>query len=150
MKRFALALAKMRPRLESYAEKTDKQIDRVATRAGGETMAAVARVMSLVDRKRRLVDLAVIWSRMTAALTENEKRVLCERSEARTEESIAEELGVCRGTVRNYYNRALDKCAFALGSVRQTGFDLNEYDELLNLPVGRTISVEPRRSSSRA
>ena len=144
MVQFALALTRMRPRLETYAEKTDRQIDAAATRAGGETRAVVARVMRLVDRKRRLVDLALIWSRMTAALTEKEKRVLCERCGSRTEESIAEELGVCRGTVRNYYNRALDKCVFALSSVKKTGFDLGEYDDILGLPVGKEFTAEPR------
>lgn len=148
MKRFAIALAKLKPRLESCAEKTDKQIDRLATHAGGETSAVVAKVMSLVDRKRRLVDLALIWSRMTASLSEKEKRVLRERSEARTEESLAEEMGVCRGTIRNYFNRALEKCMYALFAVRQTGFDLGEYDELLGLPVGRELETLLRRSAS--
>lgn len=147
MKRFALALAKLKPRLERHAEITDRQIDRIATSAGGETCAVVAKVMSLVDRKRRLVDLALIWSRMIASLTENEKRVLCERSISRTEESIAEELGVCRGTVHNYLNRALEKCGYALFAIKQTGFDLNEYGDLLGLPPMWESKTDSRRCS---
>ena len=119
MKGFAMAAAKLMPRLEKQAERTDALMDRVAADPSLTTEQAIEKMLARVERKRAMCELSRLYPRMTSLLTPRERFVFESRSRGMTEEALAAALGVSRGTVVRTYLAALKKCAWFLGAAKK-------------------------------
>ena len=135
MDNFALGIIASAPRLKKYAVRTDALLDRTAADATLTTERAIKRMLRLIERKRAAEAAADLYRRMMSVMTERERTAIRGRAAGRTEESLAEEIGVCRSTVHACAVRALEKCRWMLGAMRKSGYDFSVFAPLgMNLP----------------
>ena len=121
MERFAIAAAKLMPRLDRLAARTDAQLERTAADTTLTTGQAIDRMLELTERKRAIVGLHRLYMRMMSVLRPREKRVFEQRARGVTEEAIAADLGISRATVVRTYETALKKCKWFLCAAEAVG-----------------------------
>lgn len=121
MERFAIAAAKLMPRLDRLAARTDAQLERTAADTTLTTGQAIDRMLELTERKRAIVGLHRLYMRMMSVLRPREKRVFEQRARGVTEEAIAASLGISRATVNRTYEAALRKCKVFLDAAKKVG-----------------------------
>ena len=121
MERFAIAAAKLMPRLDRLAARTDAQLERTAADTTLTTGQAIDRMLELTERKRAIVGLHHLYMRMMSVLRPREKRVFEQRARGVTEEAIAADLGISRATVVRTYETALKKCKWFLRAAEAVG-----------------------------
>ena len=144
MNEYAIAILKARPRLEQAEEKLQAKLERLACGMCGDTMEVIDKMLTIIDMKRQLVDVAEAYSRMSACMTKNELTALTEKLKGVRDESIAEELGVCRNTVRALVERAGYKCDGAVTARKKSGLDPTEFTEALTVFGGLRTSAAHR------
>ena len=121
MERFAIAAAKLMPRLDRLAARTDAQLERTAADTTLTTGQAIDRMLELTERKRAIVGLAALYERMVGVLRPRERSVFEQRARGGTEEAIAASLGISRATVVRTYETALKKCKWFLHAAEAVG-----------------------------
>lgn len=141
MNEYAIAILKTRPRLEQAEEKLQAKLERLACGMCGDTMKVIDKMLTIIDLKRQLVDIAEAYGRLAACMTKSEMIALTERLKGAREESIAEELGLCRNTVRALVERAGYKCDGAVTAMKKSGLDPTDYEEALTMLGGLRQSV---------
>lgn len=132
MNEYAIAILKARPRLEQAEEKLQAKLERLACGMCGETTEVIDKMLEVIDLKRQLTDIAEAYRRIESCLTGNELTALTERLNGEHEESIAEELGVCRNTVRITLERAGYKCDGVITAMKKSGLDPTDFAQMLS------------------
>ncbi len=133
MNEYAVAILKAYPRLERAEEKLQARIERLASSMSGETVWVIDRILALIETKRQLIDIAEAYRRLSSSMTESELTVLKDKVGGMQEESISDELGVCRNTVRAMIERAAKKCENVVFAMKKSGLDPDEFKEALCL-----------------
>ena len=121
MEKFAIAAARLMPRLDAISAKTDAMLDRTAADTTLTTSMAVDRMLELIERKRAIVGLHRLYMRMVSILRPRERQIFEQRARGATEEAIAADLGISRATVTRTYETALRKCKVFLDAAKKVG-----------------------------
>ena len=126
MKDYVYAVVRIQPKLGGYCEKTDDAIGRTGLNICGETAAVVESMERLIDLKRRLVNLSVIYREMVSGLAESELFALKAAAAGDTLSLISESLGISVSSAARLLWRIKSKCGRVL-----TRFGIDEYGDVL-------------------
>ena len=133
MKEYVKILMQVAPSFERLEVRLDCMLDKLSVCFGSNTEEVATAVMHVIDLKRQLVDLFDAYEYMVNRLTYIERRVLEGRLTHVKDQSLADELGVSRNTVRALRNSALLKCTIALEKLNARGLNLEDCADVLRL-----------------
>lgn len=124
-------LIKLQPRLEVYADMTDRALERTALDHKRETAELAAELERLVELKIQLVNLAVICREVDNALDDGERDIINAAIRGATFAEMGDALGISRSAAARRADKVKEKCARLLGR-----YDMDRYADLLKrLPL---------------
>lgn len=124
MKEYVYAVLRVRSRLDRLESKLDGMLDKLSVCRDSDTFGLMTAVLGVVELKRMVVDIAKAYDAMRNALSASETRVLEAKTEGKSDERTAAELGVCRATVRKLRTAAERRCENVLLNLQKFGLDV--------------------------
>lgn len=143
MKGWILAIFKLRCKLIALTDGIDKKIAVSATSFSACTKDNIQSIMTLIDVKRRLVNLEVLYKKMLVRLDLNERELLKNYAAGMSLADIAESEHFSRCSVYRYILRAFSKCISAL---EKCGYNADKLEsEYMDIYVVRKTYLSAKR-----
>ena len=127
MKDRILAFVKLQSKLEGYCQKTDIALEQTARNINRETATVIEEMERLIDLKRKLVNLSVIYKEMADSVDAREMYIIGMSAAGDPLCVIAEELNVSTATAMRALSRIKNKCGRILSR-----YGIEQYDDILD------------------
>lgn len=148
MKAWIMTVFRVQPLLEQAVELLEERMSQVALQYKADVQAQAQAILDLTDRKRRLINLAVLGHRLECGLREEQIAYIKAAARGKTCGDLAAEYGVSRTTAHRRTQIALKS---AQGILHKLGFDAERFDaEYADIPFVRKVYIACGQASKRS
>ncbi len=116
MKNWIKVIFALNSKLDALTDSIDSQVDGLSKVTSGDTLELFNRIISLSDKKIRLINMRVLHDKMADLLNERERFIISQSAKGKSLAEVAEELDLSRSRVYKIYDKATARLIRLLAS----------------------------------